>query len=80
MLERSIENALAGIDVVIVSLPPDDASFGWDYPQLRRLLERRAVPHAVLRHDPGQPLAVDDRERIAALLAGAAHLREARLG
>ena len=81
VLERSIENALAGIDVVIVSLPPDDASFGWDYPQLRRLLERRSVPHAVLRHDPAQPAAVDDRAHVAALLARVvSRQREARLG
>ncbi len=35
VLERWIESFLPSIDVVVVSLPPDDASFGWDYPRLR---------------------------------------------
>ncbi len=80
VLERWIERTLPGIDVVVVSLPPDDASFGWDYPRLRRLLERRSMPHAVLRGDPAQPMAAADRERIAALLAGEAARPEACRG
>jgi hypothetical protein len=76
-LERWIERFLASIDVVVVSLPPDDASFGWDYPRLRSLLERRSIPHAVLRGDPARPMAPADRERIEALLTGASARRAA---
>ena len=52
VLMRRMEKSLAGIDAVVVSLPPDDASFGWDYPRLRELFARRSVPHAVLHSDP----------------------------
>jgi hypothetical protein len=80
VLERWIESVLPGIDVVVISLPPDDASFGWDYPRLRQLLERRSVPHALLHSDPAQPIAAFDRERIEALLTGASARREACFG
>ena len=80
VLERWIDSALPGIDVVVISLPPDDASFGWDYPRLRQLLERRSVPHALLRRDPVRPLAAADRERIEALLTGASARPEACFG
>jgi hypothetical protein len=76
LLERRIGAAVARADAVVVSLPPDDAAFGWDYPRLRALLEGRALPHAVLRGDPALPMAEADRGRIDALLARA----EARHG
>jgi benzoyl-CoA reductase/2-hydroxyglutaryl-CoA dehydratase subunit BcrC/BadD/HgdB len=77
-LERWIEGLLPGIDIVVVSLPPDDATFGWDYPRLRRLLEQRSVPHVALHGDPTSPLLSSDRERIEAVLAP--RRREVRLG
>jgi benzoyl-CoA reductase/2-hydroxyglutaryl-CoA dehydratase subunit BcrC/BadD/HgdB len=67
-LERRIESGLPGVDVAVISLPRDDATFGWDYPRLRRLLERRSLPHAVLDGDPARPVAVPDLERIAGLV------------
>lgn len=79
-LERRIESLLRSVDAVVISLPPDDASFGWDYPRLRRLLERRSLPHVVLRHDPVRALAAADRGRVDALLATAAARQEARVG
>ena len=78
-LERRIERALPDVDAVVISLPRDDASFGWDYPRLRRLLERRSVPHAVLDGDPRRSIAASDLGRIAALL-GASARPEARHG
>lgn len=79
-LMRRIENELTAVDAVIVSLPPDDQSFGWDYPRLRALLERHAVPHAVVRGDAAVPAAADDRKRIEALVAHLVPRRESRHG
>jgi hypothetical protein len=63
----------------VISLPRDDASFGWDYPRLRRLLERHSLPHAVLDGDPRRPIAASDLGRVAALV-GASARREASHG
>jgi benzoyl-CoA reductase/2-hydroxyglutaryl-CoA dehydratase subunit BcrC/BadD/HgdB len=77
---RFVEELLPNVDAVVISLPPDDASFGWDYPRLRLLLERRAVPHVVLEHDPARELPPAARGRVETLLGGAAARREARYG
>jgi benzoyl-CoA reductase/2-hydroxyglutaryl-CoA dehydratase subunit BcrC/BadD/HgdB len=78
-LEQRIERALPDVDAVVISLPRDDASFGWDYPRLHGLLERRSVPHAVLDGDPRRPIAASDLGRIAALVNASAR-PEARHG
>jgi hypothetical protein len=78
-LMRKLDDALRGVAAVVLSLPPDDASFGWDYPRVRELLSRRGVPHAVLDGDPALDATAADRERIRALL-GAVPAREARCG
>ena len=36
------------VDAVVVSLPPDDTVFGWDYPALRGLLATKRIPHICL--------------------------------
>jgi len=79
VLEGRIESVLPGVDVVVISLPRNDASFGWDYPRLRRLLERRSLPHTLLDVDPGRAIAAADLRRIAALV-GASARAEARRG
>jgi hypothetical protein len=61
--------ALEGVEAVVVSLPPDDAVFGWDYPALRRHLDARSVPHACLRGDPVEPPTRWDQERLRGLIA-----------
>lgn len=68
-LTRRIDTLLPRIDAVAIALPPDDATFGWDYPALRDRLTHRGLPHTVLRGDPEEPPSADDRERIARLLA-----------
>jgi len=73
-----VEQALPGIDAVVVSLPPDDAVFGWDYPSLRRQLQALDVPHVCLTHDPCEPVPQVDRERLAALVNAAVPRLEAR--
>ena len=72
--------ALAGVDAVVVSLPPDDAVFGWDYPNLCRQLQAPDIPHVCLTHDPYDPVPTVDQERLAALVDAAAPRLEARGG
>jgi benzoyl-CoA reductase/2-hydroxyglutaryl-CoA dehydratase subunit BcrC/BadD/HgdB len=67
-LMRRLGDLLDGIEAVVISLPPDDASFGWDYPRVRDLLAARTIPHIVLRGDPVCGTSPADRERIHALL------------
>jgi len=80
VLAQRIEAALPEVDAAVVSLPPEDATFGWDYPRLRALLERRSISHVVLRGDPTRPMTAADRERLDALLASAPAGTEARCG
>jgi benzoyl-CoA reductase/2-hydroxyglutaryl-CoA dehydratase subunit BcrC/BadD/HgdB len=79
-LMRTLDGLLAAADAVVISLPPDDASFGWDYPRMRELLARRSIPHAVLTGDPAGHATVADRERVRSLLGTARAAREARGG
>lgn len=71
VLRRWIESLLAAVDAVLVSLPPYDAVFGWDYPELADFLVQRSIPHATLESDPALGLTAAERERIAALIADA---------
>jgi hypothetical protein len=64
-------HALDGVEAVVVSLPPDDAVFGWDYPWLRDQMQASGLPHVVLTHDPCQPVSDADHERLAALVRAA---------
>jgi hypothetical protein len=75
-----IDDALGTVAAVVISLPPDDASFGWDYPRVRELLALRSIPHAVLAGDPAVGATPADRERIRTLLRAVAARREARCG
>ncbi len=75
-----MQRALAGVDAVVVSLPPEDTVFGWDYPALREGLDARGIPHACLRCDPTAPLSPQDHALIEACLGAAAQGREARHG
>jgi len=77
---RKLEDALGAIQGVVLSLPPDDASFGWDYPRVRELLARRAIPHIVLTGDPAFGPTGAERERIRALLDSAPTRPEVHCG
>jgi hypothetical protein len=79
-LMRSLDDLLTGVDAVAISLPPDDASFGWDYPRARELLARRSIPHAVLTGDPALGATAADRERLRSLLSTALARKEAARG
>lgn len=68
---RHTDRMLDEVDAVVVSLPVDDAVFGWDYPALRDRLRERTLPHVRLRTDPCQPLTPSDEARLAEMVAAA---------
>ena len=75
-----MERLLTEVDAVVVSLPPDDAVFGWDYPMLRNLLAARGIPHVCLRGDHDEPPARTDQSRLEAMVSAASRLQEAGRG
>ncbi|HJR71200.1 MAG TPA: hypothetical protein VKA43_14250 [Gammaproteobacteria bacterium] len=79
---RRYDDALGTVAAVVISLPSDDESFGWDYPRVRERLARHAIPHAVLRGEPALDVTATDRERIRTLLGAmpASARRETRCG
>jgi hypothetical protein len=79
-LTRWTARMLDEVDAVVVSLPPDDAVFGWDYPALRDLLAARGMPHACLRGDPYEEPAAADHARLAEMVSAVGRVPEARHG
>ena len=74
------EGMLDDIDAVVVSLPPDDAVFGWDYPALRDSLKARRIPHVCLRGDPHETPTPADHTALDSMVSAASTLPEARHG
>jgi hypothetical protein len=79
-MRQTIADVLDNVDAVVLSLPPEDTAFGWDYPALRRLFEARSVPHTCLFGDPDQPLSDSDGARLDALMIAVGEKVEARHG
>jgi hypothetical protein len=79
-LMRKLDAALGTVAAVVISLPPDDASFGWDYPRMREVLARHAIPHTVLTGDASVGASAGDRVRIRSLLDSVRGRREASRG
>jgi benzoyl-CoA reductase/2-hydroxyglutaryl-CoA dehydratase subunit BcrC/BadD/HgdB len=79
-LRRWTESMLDEVDAVVVSLPPDDAVFGWDYPALRDVLQARRIPHLCLRCDPYDTPTPADHAALGAMVSAASRLQEARHG
>ena len=79
-LRRWTERMLHDVDAVVVSLPPDDAVFGWDYPALRDVLQARRIPHVCLRGDPHETPTRADHAALDAMVSAASRLQEARHG
>jgi benzoyl-CoA reductase/2-hydroxyglutaryl-CoA dehydratase subunit BcrC/BadD/HgdB len=77
-LRRLTARMLDDIDAVVVSLPPDDAVFGWDYPALRDVLQARGIPHVCLRGDPHEPPTRADHAALDAIVSAASRRQEAR--
>ena len=78
-IRRWTERTLDEVDAVVVSLPPEDAVFGWDYPALRDLLDARGIPHVCLRGDPYQEPTPADHARLETMVSAASR-QEARHG
>jgi benzoyl-CoA reductase/2-hydroxyglutaryl-CoA dehydratase subunit BcrC/BadD/HgdB len=79
-LRRLTEHMLEHVDGVVVSLPPEDAVFGWDYPVLRDALEARGLPHVSLRGDQYQDPLPEEHAQLDAMVSAASALQEARHG
>jgi benzoyl-CoA reductase/2-hydroxyglutaryl-CoA dehydratase subunit BcrC/BadD/HgdB len=79
-LRHWTEHMLNDVDAVVVSLPPDDAVFGWDYPALRDVLQARDIPHVCLRGDPHEAPTAVDHLALAAMVSTASRLPETRHG
>jgi benzoyl-CoA reductase/2-hydroxyglutaryl-CoA dehydratase subunit BcrC/BadD/HgdB len=67
MLQRFAQ-LIGDVDAVVVSLPPDDAVFGWEYPALRAWIEEHRLPHVCVSGDPCEPLSPQDHEKLAGLI------------
>jgi len=68
------------VDAVIVSLPPEDTTFGWDYPSLRSLLQSKGIPHVCLSGNSCDPLSAADEERLDMLMSAVPVRTEVRRG
>jgi benzoyl-CoA reductase/2-hydroxyglutaryl-CoA dehydratase subunit BcrC/BadD/HgdB len=79
-LPDSIARLADEVDAVVVSLPPDDAVFGWDYPALRGLLQTKRIPHICLRGDPCRPMSPEDAAQLDNLMKAALARSEVRVG
>ena len=77
---RWTERMLDDVDAIVVSLPPDDAAFGWDYPALRDRVQARGMPQVCLRNDPYESPTPSDHAALEAMVASASRLQEARHG
>jgi hypothetical protein len=56
------------VDAVVVSMPSDDAVFGWEYPALRAWMAEHHLPHVCVAGDPCEPLSVREGERLSAFI------------
>jgi benzoyl-CoA reductase/2-hydroxyglutaryl-CoA dehydratase subunit BcrC/BadD/HgdB len=79
-LRRWMERMLDDVDAVVVSLPPEDAVFGWDYPAIRDTLRTRGIPHVCLRGDPCQGPTAEEHDQLDQMVDTAATLQGARHG
>ena len=68
-VQQLVRRMADDVDAVIVSLPPEDTVFGWDYPALRAWLDARQLPHVCVTGDPCLPPGTADRQRLASLIA-----------
>jgi benzoyl-CoA reductase/2-hydroxyglutaryl-CoA dehydratase subunit BcrC/BadD/HgdB len=79
-LRRLLQTMLDDVDAVVVSLPPDDAVFGWDYPALRDALQARRLPHVCLRGDPYETPTLAEHAALDAMVSAASRMQETRHG
>ena len=68
-LRTAIAELLDDVDAVVVSLPREDTTFGWDYPSLRSLLQSKGIPHVCLSGDSHTSLSAANDERLDTLMS-----------
>lgn len=68
-VQGAIMDHLDNVDAVVVSLPNEDTAFGWDYPALRDLLQKKGIPHACLQSDSCGHVSAVDQERLDVLMS-----------
>ena len=68
VMRHRLAQLIGNVDAVVVSLQPDDAVFGWEYPELRAWMEERRLPHVCVSGDPCEPLSREDSERLSAVI------------
>jgi benzoyl-CoA reductase/2-hydroxyglutaryl-CoA dehydratase subunit BcrC/BadD/HgdB len=79
-LQGMISDLLDDVDAVVVSLPTEDMTFGWDYPALRNLARSKGIPHTCLVSDSCGPVSAADEERLDTLIHALPVRTEARRG
>jgi hypothetical protein len=72
--------ALDDVDAVVISLPTEDTAFGWDYPGLRNLLQKKSIPHACVYCGSCGPLSAADEEQLDILMSAVPIRAEVRHG
>ncbi len=60
----------AKVDGVVFYLPPEDDFLGWDYPEMRRTLDRRGIPSLLVREDAAGELSSECHQRIEEFICG----------
>ena len=79
-LQGMISDLLDDVDAVVVSLPAEDMTFGWDYPALRDLARTKGIPHTCLVSDSCGPVSAADEERLDTLIHALPVRTEVRRG
>jgi benzoyl-CoA reductase/2-hydroxyglutaryl-CoA dehydratase subunit BcrC/BadD/HgdB len=79
-LRRWTDRMLDEVDAVVVSLPPEDAVFGWDYPRLRDELRTRDIPHVRLHGAQHEAPSSAESAQLDEMVAAASRLQGARHG
>ena len=79
-LRRWMEGMFDGMDAVVVSRPPHDAVFGWDYPALRDALQARGIPHVCLGGDQHAGPTPAEHAQLEAMVSAASRPQAARHG
>jgi benzoyl-CoA reductase/2-hydroxyglutaryl-CoA dehydratase subunit BcrC/BadD/HgdB len=68
LMRHRVAELLDEVDAAVISLPPDEAVFGWEYPALRAWMEEHGIPHVCVSADPCGPLSPQDDERLSGFI------------
>jgi benzoyl-CoA reductase/2-hydroxyglutaryl-CoA dehydratase subunit BcrC/BadD/HgdB len=79
-LQCTIADLLDDVDAVVVSLPGEDMTFGWDYPAFRNLARTKGIPHTCLSSDSCGAVSAADEERLDTLITTLPVRTEVRRG